>query len=259
MLKEIRPDSVAFLMPCGGAVEPRVVQSAMNLVSSAQFQGVTVRQVGITDRTLIHTARNILAQGFLDTDCEWAFWMDSDMILEARTIPLMLKRAKELKATMLTGIYYQRMGKHRPILWRKTLKSKDGRYVRTTADRYSHITVFPGGIGGPPFKVDVAGFGCVLLHRSVFDGMKKPYFRFDFFQDENGKELEASEDFYFFVNAKEQGHQLWALPELKCGHIGAGPIITHADMQINMSEMTEMDMSEVSPAVEALEQGGVSK
>lgn len=242
MLKEIKPDSVALLMPCAGPVEPRVLQSTLNLVSSAQMQGVVVRQVGITDRTLIHTARNILAKGFLETDCEWAFWMDSDMILEARTIPLMLKWAKQLDAKMLTGIYYKRMGQHHPVLWRKTLQSKDGKLVRTTKDRYAHMTVFPASIGGEPFKVDVAGFGCVLMHRSVFDKLKEPYFRFDFFQGEDGKELEASEDFYFFTNAREAGIELWAVPELKCGHLGHAPVITHADMQLDMSKMTEMDL-----------------
>jgi hypothetical protein len=243
-------------MPCAGPVEPRVLQSTVNLVSSAQSQGIKVLQVGITDRTLIHTARNILANGFLQTECEWAFWMDSDMILEPRTIPLMLKYAKQLDAKMLTGIYYKRLGQHHPVLWRKTLKSADGKLVRTTASRYAHMTVFPGGVGGPPFKVDVSGFGCVLMHRSVLDALKKPYFRFDFFE-EDGQQLEASEDFYFFVNAKEAGFDLWAIPELKCGHVGSAPVITHADMQIDMSKMTQMDMGE-QPLME-LAKGGVSK
>lgn len=243
MLKEIRPGSVALLMPCGGPVEPRVLQSTINLVTSAQFQGITVRQVGVTDRTLVHTARNILAKGFLETECEWAFWVDSDMILEARTIPLMIKRAQELNAKLLTGIYYKRLGQHHPVLWRKQLQSKDGKVLRTMRDRYSHMTVFPGGIGGKPFKVDVAGFGCVLMHREVLEKMKAPYFRFDFFEGENGETLEASEDFYFFVNAKDAGYDLWAVPELKCGHLGHAPVITHADMKLDMSKMTEMDMN----------------
>lgn len=244
MLKEIKPDSIAFLMPCGGAVEPRVLQSALNLVTSAQMQGFTVRQVGVTDRTLVHTARNILAQGFLNTDCEWAFWMDSDMILEPRTIPLMMKWAKKLNAKMLTGIYYQRMGEHRPILWRKETKSKDGKYKRTTKDRYSCHLVFPKQIGGEPFRVDVAGFGCILMHRDVFDKLEKPYFRFDFYEDEEGRQLEASEDFYFFTKAREAGLELWAVPELKCGHLGHAPIITHADMKTDLTKMVELDMGE---------------
>lgn len=241
-LKEIKRDSVALLVPCGAPVEPRVLQSTVNLVTSAQMQGITVRQVGVTDRTLIHTARNILADGFLKTDCEWAFWMDSDMILEARTIPLMMSWAKKLSAKLLTGIYYQRMGEHRPILWRKETKSKDGTWKRTTKDRYSSHLVFPKSIGGEPFRVDVAGFGCVLMHRDVLEKLSKPYFRFDFYEDEDGRQLEASEDFYFFTRAREAGIELWAVPELKCGHLGHAPVITHADMKVDLSKMVEIDM-----------------
>lgn len=245
-LREIKKDSVAFLMPCGGPVEPRVVQSALNLVTTAGFHGYTVRQVGITDRTLIHTARNFLATGFLEhTDCEWAFWMDSDMILEARTIPVMLNWAKHLDAKLLTGIYYQRMGDHKPILWKKSIRSHDGKIVHEVQDdEYSHFFIYPKEQKGPPYPVDVAGFGCVMAHHSVFDGMKYPYFKFLFLDDDpKNKVKEISEDFYFFVEAKKLGHQLYAVPELICGHLGQAPVITHKDMVIDMSKMVEMDMS----------------
>lgn len=243
-VKEIKKDSIAFLMPCGGPVEPRVLQSAINLVTTAQVNGYTVRQVGITDRTLIHTARNFLSIGFLEhTDCEWAFWMDSDMILEARTLPIMMAWAKRLDAKMLTGIYYQRMGDHKPVLWKKQVRSLDGTIAHSTEDEYSHFFIYPKEMKGQPYPVDVAGFGCVLLHRDVLEAMKKPYFRFEFYKGDDGKEKEASEDFYFFVQAKKLGFQLWAVPELQCGHLGQAPTITHKDMVMDMSKMTEMDMS----------------
>ena len=248
-LKEIKKDSVAFLMPCGGDVPPRVVQSALNLITTSAVQGITVRQIGITDRTLVHTARNYLAAGFLDTECEWAFWMDSDMILQPDTIVRMLGWAKRLDAKMLTGIYYQRMGDHKPVVWRKKVVSTDGNIVHEGVDEYSHYYVYPKEVGGPPYKVDTAGFGCVLIHRSVFDDVEYPYFRFVFYKDREGKPCEASEDFYFFVQAKKAGHQLWAVPELDCGHVAPGKIIRHADMKIDLDKMTEMKIDYEKEAV----------
>jgi len=241
-LKEIVKDSIAFLMPCGAPVEPRTVQSALNVVNHARMKGYKVNDIGITDRTLVHTARNYLSYGFLeDTTCEWAFWMDSDMLLEARTISVLMARAKTVGAKMITGIYYQRVGDNKPVLWKKELHSKDGKIVHDTAKGFSNYFVYPENIGGAPFKVDVAGFGCVLIHRDVYDAMKKPFFKFEFYM-QDGKEKEASEDFYFFEQAKSLGFQLWAVPELDCGHIAAGQVIRHADMKakLDLSKMTEM-------------------
>ena len=65
-LREIIKDRIAFLMPCGAPVEPRTVQSALNVVNYARHKGCNITDVGITDRTLVHTARNFLAQGFLE-------------------------------------------------------------------------------------------------------------------------------------------------------------------------------------------------
>src|SRR3990167_3544 len=65
-LKEVKKGSIAFLMPCGGAVEPRAVQSLLNMVSKAAIDGFPVSFLGVTDRTLIHCASNYLSAGFLE-------------------------------------------------------------------------------------------------------------------------------------------------------------------------------------------------
>ncbi len=247
----MKPGSVAFLMPCGGPVDPRVLQSSINVVNGARKAGIEVEQIGITDRTLVHTARNWLSKGFLESGCEWAFWMDSDMSLEVRTIPTMLAWAGKLNAKMLTGIYYGRKDKHRPILWRKAIQSEDGRVDCETKDDYCHYPVYPKGYNMPPFQVDVAGFGCVLLHRSVFEAMQYPYFQFEFYTDHAGIKREASEDFYFFVQARNLGFELWAVPELRCGHLGDARFYYQEDMDLGDMELAKLktDPSQEKEAV----------
>lgn len=218
MLQEIVKDSVALLSPCANSVEPRAYQFAMSLVSSSSKNGYPVMQIGVTERTLIHSARNILAEGFLASECEWAFWLDSDMVLPSNTIPVMMKRAKELKAEFLTGVYYQRIGEHRPLV----LTRIPGKEYK---DEYGHSNVNPPERYKDPFCVDCAGFGCVLMHRSVLEKLKKPYFKYLFSDDGH----DISEDFYFCVQAKKAGIKLWAIPELQCFHIGQAPLIGRKD------------------------------
>ena len=64
-LKEVKKGSVAFLMPCGSPVEPRAVQSLLNMVSKSAIEGHPCEFLGVTERTLVHAARNYLARGFL--------------------------------------------------------------------------------------------------------------------------------------------------------------------------------------------------
>lgn len=216
MLKEIVKDSVAILSPCANSVEPKSYQFAMSLVAGACNQGFKVRQVGVTERTLIHTARNVLADGFLNTDCEWAFWLDSDMVLPDNTIPVMLNWAKKLKAEFLTGIYYQRIGEHRPLVLIRDEKR----------DKWGGFNVNPPEGDTRPFKVHYCGFGAVLMHRSVLLKVERPYFKYEFI---DGKDF--SEDFYFCEQARKKGIELWVIPELQCLHIGQADLVGRKDFK----------------------------
>ena len=225
MSLDIKKDTVALLMPCGAPVEPRVLQSALTLTSYAGGNGYPVTQIGITDRTLIDTARNMLAKEFMTTDCEWSFWMDSDMILEPKTIPLMIDRAKKLDAKFLSGVYVRRFGDHRPLLWKRKIVTEDDKVqcdYEKENDRWVTTDVMIHPDKKDPFRIDACGFGCCLIHRSVYEKMEYPYFQ-AFWTDWKNKRIQVSEDFYFCTIAREKDVNLWAIPEIKCGHIGFAP------------------------------------
>ncbi len=216
-LKEIVKDSVAILSPCANSVEPRAYQSAMALASNASANGCQAKFIGVTERMLVHTARNVLAKGFLETECEWAFWLDSDMVLPAMTIPKMMQWAKKIGGKFMTGIYYQRVGDHKPLV---LVRNKDIKYE----DEISFSSLIPPDGATVPFKVHAAGFGCILMHRDILAKIEEPYFKYEYV---NGKEF--SEDFYFCKKAMAAGIDLWAVPDLLCGHLGQAPIITKKD------------------------------
>ncbi len=222
---------IAFVMPCAAGVSPRCVQSALQVVANAWENGFRVKQIGITERTLIHSARNWMSKEFLAGDAEWLFWMDSDMVLEPRTLTVMMRWADRLQAKFLSGIYYQRMGEHRPVMGVNTAQYANGGGVLLD-DEYSFMHVAVDERATIPFKVDMVGFGCVLLHRSVFDKLVYPYFRFLFNEDPKKSESYVSEDTYFCAKARKAGVDIWAIPELKCGHLGQEPVISAKDFQI---------------------------
>ena len=74
--------SVTILCPIAESIPPLVFQSALAMINYSATHGIQIDFVGITERTLVDTARNTLAREFLKTPSDWAFWMDADMVLQ---------------------------------------------------------------------------------------------------------------------------------------------------------------------------------
>lgn len=233
--------SVALLCPIAEVVEPEVFKHTMAMVSFASQNGAKIEQIGTTKRQLIHTARNVLAKGFMSTTCEWGFWMDADMMLPPHTITRLIETAVKCNSKFVTGVYYQRLGKHLPVLWRKDpvpidgdIKIKDSiEWEKDERGAYRHFYLFPDPAATKPFKADACGFGCVLTHREMFEKIPYPYF----------KTLTdvCSEDFYFCVEAKKAGYQLIADPSLTIGHMSEPVWVTKTDCVMDSKTLVEIE------------------
>ncbi len=225
---------VSIAMPIAQMVEPKVLQSSLAMVNHSATHGIEIRHIGITERALIDDARNTLTETFLKSPTEWLFWMDSDMTFPEDTLVKLFKVAEDKNAKMVTGIYYQRKGMNYPVLWSRGEEleeagTKTGLHSpRSAVNKYVGTFIFPHPDKKEPFKVHAAGFGCVLVHRSVFEVMPRPWFKFI--------KGECSEDFYFFVNAAELGFELWAEPTIDLGHIGDAPVITKRNFHSNAAK-----------------------
>lgn len=224
---------VSLVCPIAETIPPKTFQSAIAAVAYAANKGIQFVDIGITERQLIDGARNVLAEAFLTTSTEWLFWMDADMVLPKETITDLFKVVDEKGAKIVTGIYYQRRGRNLPVLWSRNETTLGGQTTGLTTDaaknnKYAGAFMFPHKDKKTPFKVHAAGFGCVLVHRSVLEALEKPWFKFI--------DKTCSEDFYFFVNAQEKGFEVWAQPTLKLGHIGDAPVVTVDDFWKNAKE-----------------------
>ncbi len=182
---------------------------------------------------MIDDARNGLVETFLGTSTEWLFWMDSDMLFPKETLVELFKVAEEKDSKMVTGVYYQRKGRNFPVLFSRGTPTESGKIsgeesVRSKTNRYVGAFLFPHPDKQEPAKAHSAGFGCVLIHRSVFEMMERPWFQF--------LPGVCSEDFFFFVNAADLGFQLWYTPKLDLGHIGDAPIITKKDFHKKLKD-----------------------
>ena len=194
-------------MPCGGPVNPKAVQSFMALIAYSGNHGIKIENIGVTERVLVTTARTTLAQQFLGCDSEWSFWIDDDMILPSETLVHLLEVAKENEAKIVSAHYYQRLPPYKPVCFR----SVGNKYLDFAYVDPDKVAV-----------VDGIGFGCVLIHKSVFEKIGADSFRFKFYEEQNRY---MGEDIYFCEKASKAGFKIWVDGKFVVGHIGAPEIV----------------------------------
>lgn len=98
--------------------------------------------------------RNNVAKSFLKTDADWLLWVDTD-----NTIPLGgVRRLLDTGKDIVTGLYYMKEAPYNPVAM---TRNEEGQYNPIRNWRRGEI-----------LPIDIAGFGCTLIHRRVYETMQ---------------------------------------------------------------------------------------
>lgn len=170
--------------------------------------------------------RNKLAEQALNSSSEWFLWLDSDQTIPAGGLWRLLSWDKPMVAAcvFLKGEESTNL----PVFYKKSrIVEKEGLYeycfnaVLRYHYKYAGIPVVEsdGAIlpaQGALLELDACGFGCVLTHRSVFEKVEPPWFRWH----------KSGEDFYFCRLAQGAGIQIYGDMGCVVGHKQMGTV-TH--------------------------------
>lgn len=174
MSEPLREDRrVCMLLPWYKEVSPLTSFAVMGLIDRERTK--IIMRFG--DAFVIHT-RNKLVDDYLKSECPWSLWLDSDMIppygnatwfraysgfdipdpfAGFNTIDRLMSHGK----TIVSATYYGRWKHGRPI-FAEAMNDKDFTdKIRKPTDR-----ILP---------TRWCGFGCVLVHRSVFLDIEKKF------------------------------------------------------------------------------------
>lgn len=164
---------VCILLPWYKEIHPLTAFTTMGLIDRTRTK-IAMR---FGDAFVIHT-RNQLVDDFLRSDCEWSLWVDSDMVLPfgnagwynsftnfglpepfagLHTIDRLLSHGK----TLVSGTYWGRWNSGLPIFAEAMTNRGQAEKLRKPIDEIR------------PTKW--TGFGCVLVHRSVYLDIEKTF------------------------------------------------------------------------------------
>jgi hypothetical protein len=155
-------------------------------------------------------ARDILVNQALQSNCDYIFFLDTDMVFESPNDP-----------NVALNHLYQVIN--------KDPSTKDGKIVgalyrakQKVGFSFSMWTRAPNNIRGyTPIEswtgnwinVSVTGLGCALIDMEVFKNIERPWFRWEMNE-------EISEDFSFFELAKSRGFDTHVFTDVKLSHLG---------------------------------------
>jgi len=171
----------------------------------------------------VDAARNALVSRFLgDSNLEWMFMIDDDIVPWPAILDL-----RNRGHLIISGLTY--------------ITKKGVPIATAITKRYKNQMRIGGIIEGPrpPVEVVGVGTGALMIHRSVLEKIKPPWFRFTYKYD--GRRLQG-EDLYFSKKARKEGFTLWLDPSFPCGHIHRMDIRQQAQMlgvAIDSSDMEE--------------------
>lgn len=156
-----------------------------------------IEQMGVfgQKRTIVHQARNIIANALLNSDFDWLLFLDSDHTFEPDLLKKLMARDKEIVGAQ----YFMRIPPYAPVCGKI---NSEGKPTSVLIKEFS--------------EVDGIGMGATLIHRSVFEKIERPWFEFI---------GEKGEDIVFCEKAKEAGFKIWCDPDVEIAHIGEPPKI----------------------------------
>jgi hypothetical protein len=174
--------------------------------------------IGCVGEILVPYAREVLAKQAVDTDCDYLFMIDDDMLAPPDLFFKLAANDKDICAALA----FTRNPDHKPVMYQVT-QGRDPLgyefYQNMFVINYPRDTLV---------ECDAVGFGAVLIKVDTLRKVKVPRFM---------GLVGTGEDIAFCHKAKKAGCEVWMDTRIKLGHLGDAKIVTeeYADNWLKLS------------------------
>lgn len=178
----ISSSHVVVCIPSGEMVHADFMLSVLNLVQQARGDGHRISVVN-SKSSIGAEGRSFAVDAALEAQADWLMFLDSDMTFPPSTISRLLAHGKPI-----VGATYPRRG------WPLA-------FIGTRLDGGTFTLTDP-----PLVEAARIPTGCLLIQATVFEKLKRPYFRYGY-DEEAG--VVISEDFWFSDTVRSLSIPLW--------------------------------------------------
>lgn len=176
------------------------------------YNGKHVFGLDFMQSSLISYARNYLVKQFLESEFEWLYFWDADVVIrDLSFIDKLLETSERFSAKVVGGVY--RLKSSAPGHKQYAAGNSD---IKANAANLSGIQNFLVGELIEPQLADVIATGSMLIHRSVLETLKDPWFTI--VDLPKGKVM--PEDYNFCAKARKAGFTVAVDPRFDTYHFG---------------------------------------
>ena len=199
-----KKDSLTIAWCDGGMTDGKFTQGLVYTILQAHKAGYKVDQALRVHGNQIGRQRQVLIDGWYDkSKTDWILWVDSDIELTMPILDTLWEAANPVIRPVVSGVYF-------------ISKQPEGTLTFPLPALFNDITEFSMQHVHPLpenelIKVDSAGMGLVLMHRSVMEKLRAEFPTQSVFAEQEGRGNEyVSEDIVFFRNLKKIGVPVYA-------------------------------------------------
>jgi hypothetical protein len=192
-----------------GNVDSLFMSGLMGTTMSLKSIGIELYGITNLIGNRIDKQRQDLFDGWVESGSDWLLWVDSDIVLTTDIVQKLWDTAHTKDKPVVCGVYFVTNNPNEPLMMPVPCIFKD------FGDHNEPIHPLPVDQVIP---IDVAGFGLVLMHKSIVPKLQEAYPDGVYF--EMGlKDQNKSEDVSFFRKLKEIGVPVYAHTGAIAAHI----------------------------------------
>ncbi len=162
--------------------------------------------------SLISYSRNYLVRRFLESDCDWLYFWDADVVIrDPSFLAKLLETSEKFDAKVVGGVYRLKSSHTLHKQYAAGNKDPNGNVANV-----SGIQNFLVGELHEPQLADVIATGSMLIHRSVLETLKDPWFTIV----DLPKGQVIPEDYNFCADVRKAGFKVAVDPRFDTFHFG---------------------------------------
>ena len=198
-------ETVALAWCDGGLVDGRFMDGLLLAIMNAPKLGMRIVNKIRVNGNQIGRQRQVLFDNWADvTKTDWLLWIDSDIVVTPDSLKLIWDSADKVSRPVVSGTYFVSKENERSLMQPFPALFKEG----SNKHELQIIHPLPQN---ELIKVDSAGFGFLLMHKSIVPKLREVSPNYSLFAEEEGVgDKYISEDIVFFRKLKATGIDLYA-------------------------------------------------